>query len=48
MCDNDFREKVLEKEKDLVMKRILCSCMGVFVVGLLVAASSAMAEDLYF
>ncbi|MBO7685937.1 MAG: hypothetical protein J6V72_06120 [Kiritimatiellae bacterium] len=30
------------------MKRILCSCVGVFVVGLLVAASSAMAEDLYF
>ena len=48
MCDNAFRENLFEKEKDLVMKRILCSCVGIFVVGLLVAASSAMAEDLYF
>ena len=39
MCDNAFRENLFEKEKDLVMKRILCSCVGIFVVGLLVAAS---------
>ena len=39
MCDNDFRENLLEKEKDLVMKRILCSCVGVFVVSAAVSAA---------
>lgn len=48
MCDNAFRENLFEQEKDLVMKRILCSCVGIFVAGLLAAASSARAEDLYF
>ena len=48
MCDNAFRENLFEQEKDLVMKRILSSCVGIFVAGLLAAASSARAEDLYF
>ena len=39
MCDNAFRENLFEKEKDLVMKRILCSCAGVFVVSAAVSAA---------
>ena len=41
MCDNDFHKKL--QEKDLVMKRILCSCVGVFAVSAAVSA----AEDVW-
>ena len=47
MCDNDFRENLLKKDLNM-SNDMVKQMLAVFAVGLLAAASSVMAEDLYF